>query len=183
MTVSTRSPGQNSCKQTSGYLKSFFPFLITFFIMFLSWIVLSGKFEPLLLWLGGISSFFVSYYFYDLIFPDFKLKYFTVFFRFVRYIPWILFEILKANFHLLYIAFHPRLKEIIDPQIVIFKTNLKSDIAITTLANSITLTPGTITVSANSDGVFKVHALDRQTAEALPGVMLEKVAKIFGEKI
>lgn len=183
MTVYTKRADQNSSKQIAGYIKSFFLFLITFCFMFISWIILSGKFEPLLLWLGGISSFFVSYYFYDLIFPNFQFKYFTVFFRFTRYIPWILFEILKANFHLLYIAFHPRLKEVIDPQIVIFKTNLKSDIAITTLANSITLTPGTITISANSDGVFKVHALDRQTAEALPGVMLEKVAKIFGEKI
>lgn len=151
--------------------------------MFLSWIVLSGKFEPLLLWLGGISSFFVAYYFYDLIIPDLELKYLGIFIRFTKYIPWVLLEIIKANFHMLYLAFHPRLKEKIDPTIVTFKTNLKSDIAITTLANSITLTPGTITVSANSDGVFKVHAIDRKSADALPGVMLEKVAYIFGEEI
>jgi multicomponent Na+:H+ antiporter subunit E len=75
------------------------------------------------------------------------------------------------------------MRDLIDPQIITFKTKLKSDIAITTLANAITLTPGTITVSADSDGVFRVHAIDRVSAEALPGIMLEKVAKIFGEEI
>lgn len=97
------------------------------------------------------------------------------------YIPWLLWEIIKANFHLLFIVFHPKMKDLIDPHIIIFKTNLKTDIAITTMANSITLTPGTITVSADSDGVFRVHAIDKASAEALPGKMLDKVAKVFGE--
>jgi multicomponent Na+:H+ antiporter subunit E len=70
---------------------------------------------------------------------------------------------------------------LIDPHIITFKTHLTSDIAITTLANSITLTPGTITVTATSDGAFKVHSIDRQSAEGLPGTMLEKVAHVFGE--
>ena len=75
------------------------------------------------------------------------------------------------------------MNEMIHPHIIDFKTNLKSDLAITTLANSITLTPGTITVTASRDGVFRVHAIDKPSAEALPGVMLEKVANVFGEKI
>ncbi len=91
-------------------------------------------------------------------------------------------EIIKANFHLLFIVFHPRMKDLIDPHIIVFKTNLKSDMAIATMANSITLTPGTITVSSDSDGVFRVHAIDQESAEALPGEMLDKVNKIFGEK-
>jgi len=168
-------------KHTS--LKSFLSFLITFTLMFLSWIVLSGKFEPLLLWLGGLSSFFVAYYFYDLLFPAMEPGYVKVFFRFIRYTPWLMWEIIKANFHLLYLAFHPRMEELIDPHIITFKTSLTSDIAITALANSITLTPGTITISADSDGVFKVHAIDRESAESLPGTMLKKVAEVFGEDI
>lgn len=183
MTGISKTVVPNNRKSAVSNLKSFFSFLITFCLMFLSWIILSGKFEPLLLWLGGISSFFVAYYFYDLIFPDLQTKYVVIFVRFTTYIPWIIWEIIKANFHLMYLAFHPRLKKLIDPQIITFKTNLKSDIAITTLANSITLTPGTITVSADSDGIFKVHAIDKESADALPGVMLEKVARIFGEEI
>ena len=162
---------------------SFFPFLITFILMFITWVVLSGKFEPLLLWLGVISSLLVAYFFHDLLFPNTKPGDMKIFFAFSQYIPWLILEIIKANFHLLYLVFHPRMKELIDPHIIDFKTDLKSDIAITTLANSITLTPGTITVTASSEGVFRVHAIDRLSAEALPGVMLEKVANVFGEKI
>lgn len=183
MTVSNNSAAEDGSNTRSTVVKSFFSFLITFILMFCSWIVLSGKFDPLLLWLGGLSSFFVAYYFYDLLFPAMEKGYFTVFFRFVRYMPWLMLEIIKANFHLLYLAFHPRMKDLIDPHIITFKTHLKSDIAIATLANSITLTPGTITVTADSDGVFKVHAIDRESARALPGTMLKKVAQIFGEQI
>ncbi len=183
LTVSNDGIAKNAGKSTSGFIKSFLSFLITFVLMFLSWIVLSGKFDPLLLWLGGLSSLFVAYYFYDLLFPSLEPAYIGIFFRFVLYLPWLIWEIIKANFHLLYLAFHPRMKDLIDPQIITFKTNLKSDIAIATLANAITLTPGTITVSADSDGVFRVHAIDRVSAEALPGIMLEKVAKVFGEEL
>ena len=183
MAVFNNSVAKQDGNARSKSFKSFFSFLITFVLMFLSWIVLSGKFDPLLLWLGGISSFFVAYYFYDLLFPGLETGYFQVFFRFIKYSPWLIWEIIKANFHLLYLAFHPRMKDLIDPHIITFKTNLKSDIAITTLANSITLTPGTITVTADRDGVFKVHAIDRESAEALPGTMLKKVAKVFGAEI
>lgn len=163
--------------------KSVVSFLITFVLMFGTWILLSGKFDPLLLILGAISSFLVSYFFYDLLFPVFESGYPGIFFRFLIYVPWLMIEIIKANFHLLYLAFHPSMKDLIEPQIITFKTNLKSDIAIATLANSITLTPGTITVTANRDGVFRVHAIDKPSADALPGTMLEKVAKVFGEEI
>ena len=183
MIVSGDSIAKNDGKPTSTFFKSFLSFLITFILMFLSWIVLSGKFEPLLLWLGGISSFLVAYYFYDLLFPNLEPGYLKIFIKFINYCPWLIVEIIKANFHLLYLAFHPRMKDLIDPHIITFKTNLKTDIAITTLANSITLTPGTITVTADSDGVFRVHAIDRESAEALPGTMLKKVAKVFGEDI
>jgi len=165
----------------SKFSKSFIPFLLTFILMFGLWIILSAKFEALLISLGLISSFLISFFFYDLLFPNFKIKDFAIGFRFLTYLPWLLWEIIKANFHLLFIVFHPRMKDLIDPHIVIFKTNLKTDIAITTMANSITLTPGTITVSADSDGVFRVHAIDKESAEALPGKMLDKVAKVFGE--
>jgi len=171
----------SAAKKEDGF--SFFPFLITFVLMFTSWMVLSGKFEPLLLWLGGISSVLIAYFFHDLLFPSMKQGYTKVFFKFLQFMPWLILEIVKANFHLLFLVFHPRMKELIDPHIIDFKTNLKSDLAITTLANAITLTPGTITVTASRDGVFRVHAIDKPSAESLPGVMLEKVANVFGEKI
>jgi multicomponent Na+:H+ antiporter subunit E len=170
-------------KPSTTFLKSFFSFLLTFILMLLCWLVLSGIFEPLILFLAVISSFLVAYFFSDLLFPSLELKYIGIFFRFAQYLPWLLWQIVKANFHVLYVTLHPRMKDLIDPQIITFKTHLKSEMAIVTLANSITLTPGTITVTADSDGLFKVHAIDKASAEGCPGDMLEKVAKIFGEEI
>jgi multicomponent Na+:H+ antiporter subunit E len=183
LTVSSDTAARSQSSLKSTRLKSFVSFVLTFVLMFGTWVLLSGKFEPLLLWLGAISSFLVAYFFYDLLFPAMESGYPAIFFRFSGYTPWLIWEIVKANFHLLYLAFHPRMHELIDPHIITFKTGLKSDIAIATLANSITLTPGTITVTADRDGVFQVHAIDRESAEALPGTMLEKVARVFGEEI
>ena len=168
---------------SKAWFKNFFSFFLTFALMLASWLVLSGKFEPLLLILGVVSSFMTAYFFHDLLFPVFEGRFVGICFRFLIYIPWVVWEIVKANFHVLYLAFHPRMDELIDPHIIVFRTKLKSPIAITTLANSITLTPGTITISATRDGVFTVHAIDRPSSDALPGTMLEKVAKVFGEDI
>jgi multicomponent Na+:H+ antiporter subunit E len=81
----------------------------------------------------------------------------------------------------LYLCFHPRMKEKIDPQVIKFQSGLKSDLALVTFANSITLTPGTITVYTDRDGHFTVHAIDWKSASGLPGGMQDKIAKVFGE--
>jgi multicomponent Na+:H+ antiporter subunit E len=73
------------------------------------------------------------------------------------------------------------MKEKIDPRMVNFKTRLKSDVARVTLANSITLTPGTITVRVEGD-VFTVHALSDKVASGLPGEMEDRIARIFTEE-
>ena len=149
--------------------------------MFATWVVLSGNFSALLIGLGLFSSALVAWFFHDLLFPSISNAHARIFFKFLSYIPWLILEIIKANFHLLFIVFHPRMKDLIDPHIVTFETDLTSDLAITTLANSITLTPGTITVTAVREGVFRVHAIDKPSADALPGTMLTKTADIFGE--
>lgn len=181
MTVSENGNGNRPDSQEKKSKFSFFPFLITFVLMFITWIVLSGKFDAMLIGLGVISSFLVAWFFHDLLFPTLTTGHIRIFIKFSIYIPWLIIEIIKANFHLLYLVFHPRMKDLIDPHITTFKTDLESDLAITTLANSITLTPGTITVTTGSDGVYRVHAIDRFSADALPGSMLDKVADIFGE--
>ena len=87
-----------------------------------------------------------------------------------------------ANLHVLYLTFHPRMHDLINPKIIIFKSKLYSDISLVTFANSITLTPGTITVYVSGDGEFHVHAIDEQSAQGLPGEMEARVAKVFGEE-
>jgi len=183
VTVLSDVASEDKRKAYSTFVKSLLCCSFTFILMFSTWLILSGIFEPLLLGMGAFSSFLVAYFFKDLLLPSPEPGFIRTFIKFVRYTPWLVWEIVKANFHLVYLVFHPRMNDLIDPQIVVFKTNLKSDIAITTLANSITLTPGTITVTADNEGVFRVHAIDREMAESLPGAMLEKVANIFGEDL
>ena len=71
---------------------------------------------------------------------------------------------------------------LIDPRIIQFRSKLKKEMALVTFANSITLTPGTITVSVNIDEDFSVHAIDKKSREDLPGEMEERIAMAFGEE-
>jgi len=71
--------------------------------------------------------------------------------------------------------------DLINPKIVEFDTRLKSDVSRTTLANSITLTPGTITIYAGIMGTFAVHCINDKSGQDLPGDMESKIAKVFDE--
>ncbi|HDZ23456.1 MAG TPA: protein MnhE [Desulfobacteraceae bacterium] len=160
-----------------------FPFLATFIALFGTWIILSGKFDELHLVLGLLSCALVAYISSDLLFPEGKpQELFLSVYRFLKYIPWLLYQIWLANWHVLYLTFHPRMMDLIDPHIIRFQSKLTKDLSLVTFANSITLTPGTITVSVSVDGDFKVHAIDKVSAEPLPGEMEERVARAFGEE-
>ncbi len=75
---------------------------------------------------------------------------------FLYYIPFFLWEMFKANIDVAYRVSHPKLP--IKPGIVKVKTTLKSDTGLTFLANSITLTPGTLTVDVDREkGFLYVH--------------------------
>lgn len=158
------------------------PFLLTFIVMLVTWILLSGKFDLFHLSLGVISCLLVAYFSSDLLFQsvDFKTLR-TQWPLFALYIPWLLLEVLKANIHVMKLVFHPRMMDLIDPRIIKFRSKLKGDIALVTLANSITLTPGTITVYVTEYGDFEVHVIDKPSAESLPGDMENRIAKIFKE--
>lgn len=158
------------------------PMIATFVLMAAVWVVLSGKFDPFHLSLGAISCALVAWLSSDLLFPTTQSAVFRWFWlRFLLYLPWLMWEIVKANIWVLYITFHPRMMRKINPQIIRFQSRLKSKIALVTFANSITLTPGTITVDVDMDGNFTVHAIDDKSAAGLPGAMEEKIAKVFGE--
>ena len=166
--------------QGSGRRKSFGPYAVTFFIMFGVWVVLSGKFDPFHLSLGIISCAIVAYLSADLLRPSAR-GLLILLIRWVPYLPWLMKEIFKANLHVTYLVFHPRMMDLIDPRIVKFRSKLEGDLALVTFANSITLTPGTITVNVSLDGDFKVHAIDKASGDPLPGEMEAKIAKAFGE--
>jgi len=83
----------------------------------------------------------------------------------------LLTEIIKANIGVMHFIISPRYE--VEPRLVYIKTELKKDISRTVLANSITLTPGTITVSAE-ENLLCVHCLDKTMSEGLEGSDFEK---------
>ncbi len=154
-------------------------FLMTALIMFAFWFLLSGQTSPILLILGVVSSILVARWSKDLLIgrmdglPDLGRVV-----RIIAYLPWLLWQIVLANFHVIYLVLHPKMP--IEPQMVRFKNSLKTDLGIVILANSITLTPGTITVEGDHDE-FIVHAVSKKTAEdLLSGEMQERVLGIEG---
>jgi multicomponent Na+:H+ antiporter subunit E len=160
---------------------SFYSFIGTFIIMAGVWVLLSGKFDLFHLSLGVISCAIVSYLSADLLFSAQTPKGLAHFCRWLLYVPWLMVEVIKANLHVTYLVFHPRMMDLIDPRIIKFRSKLKNDIALVTFANSITLTPGTITVDVSPDGDFKVHAIDKASGDPLPGEMEARISKTFGE--
>ncbi len=168
--------GQKSLKRLSP------TFILTFFILFFIWTLLSGKFDLFHLSLGVVSCLIVTIISRDLIFSSPEIRKIpTLWFRFIQYIPWLLYQVFLSNIHVLYLVFHPRMMDLIDPRIIQFKSKLKSDISLVTFANSITLTPGTITVYVSVYGDFQVHVIDKLSGQSLPGEMEVRVRKVFGE--
>ena len=155
-------------------------FTITFFLLFAFWILLSARFDAFHLTLGIICSLLVSYLSHDLLFANVRIGDIRIMAkRFLSAAPWFLGQIFSANLHVAYLALSPKMP--IDPQIIRFKTKLESDISWVAMANSITLTPGTITVDIR-EGEFFVHALDRKVAYDLnTGEMEDKIAHVFME--
>lgn len=158
------------------------PFCLTAFIMFGSWVLFSGKFDLFHLLMGMIACGIVSFISNRLLFPKaLSARLFYTWAGFIRYLPWLFHQIFLSNLHLLYLTFHPKMMTLINPKVIRFDSRLKSDVSRTTLANSITLTPGTITVHAGVMGSFAVHCIDDQSGRDLPGAMEEKIASVFDE--
>lgn len=158
-------------------------FFITFMILFFFWLHLSGKFDIFHLTLGVISCALVSWISGDLLFREKRVRSTTLWqiLRFLKYLPWLLYQIILANIHVAYLVLHPKMLTLIDPHIVQFRVKLKTDMGLTTFGNSITLTPGTITVLIHK-GLFYVHAINQKVADdLLTGEMEDRVTQIYEE--
>jgi multicomponent Na+:H+ antiporter subunit E len=158
--------------------------ILTFIILFILWIILSGMFDAFHLSLGLISCLIVTLISGDLIFKKEKItkNHLITGLRFMSYIPWLLYEIVLSNIHVAYLVLH--LKMPIEPLVLHYKSNLKKDISKAVFAHSIILTPGTITMDITKDNVFIVHCISQKVAEdLLTGEMERKVAYVFGENI
>jgi multicomponent Na+:H+ antiporter subunit E len=135
--------------------------LIYFVLAFIVWVAVAWPFvdggvDVQVVVAGLIASFLAAILFHDMLPKEHHVFISPVrVFWFLAYVPVFVYFLLRANFDVVYRALHPRMP--IKPGIVKIKTNLKTDSAITALANSITLTPGTMTVDVTDDGFLYIH--------------------------
>lgn len=132
-------------------------FFSTFVFCLLVWILLAGVSPPELI-LGAVISIVLALLIAK--FTDISIGWKTpvqIVLFIVLYIPVFLYELVKSNIDVLFRVLNPKLP--INPGFVKVKIEVKGNLGKLILANSITLTPGTISVDADDEGIF-VHWID-----------------------
>lgn len=130
------------------------------------WIILNGKLTLEVLVIGAFvvaSLSLLCYKFLGFSWKDEK-KLWAQLLKVIQYLCHLLIEIIKAGFGMAKIVLSPKIE--IEPVLVRFKSPLRTNLGEIALANSITLTPGTITIYLE-DGEFVVHSIQKDGAEDL----------------
>jgi multicomponent Na+:H+ antiporter subunit E len=140
-------------------------------VIFGVWMLLSGHFSALLLGLGIASTVVVVYLARRMDVADREGHPVHLLWRFVFYFPWLLKEIFKANIDVAKTIIDPDLP--ISPTVFTVKGSQGSDLGQVAYANSITLTPGTVTIGLD-DATFTVHALTRDAGEDVIGGEMDR---------
>lgn len=147
-----------------------------FLLFFAVWLILNGKVTVEICVFGLLIS--AALFAFICKYMDYSIRSEILLFRLVPFLIryfWVLVqEIVKANVAVLKIIVSPELQP--EPAIVYFDTSFRTGIAKVFLANSITLTPGTITVSVEENR-FCVHCLDKELAEGLEDSVFVELLK------
>ena len=162
--------------------------VLQFVLLFAFWLLLSGHYQAKYIVIGALAAGLVTLLSNDLFYlalrygesaePKIQLVLLQLW-RFLLYLPWLLSRIIMANIQVAYLVLHPKMP--IDPGLLVFRTRMKKGIAQVTLANSITLTPGTITTSLEN-GRYIIHTLKRPLAGELEdATMQNKITQVYLE--
>jgi len=152
--------------------------LVTLAFLCALWLLLSGLFVPVQLALGAVSCLLVVWLGHRLRLLSGDARLPGLLLRLPRYGVWLGMEIIKSNLHVarLIVAREPAIAR----TVVRLETYGMSSLGVAIYANSITLTPGTLSMNTD-DGAIEVHALTRGDAETLVGgEMQRRVARLEG---
>lgn len=144
------------------------------FLFLILWIILNGKITTEIV-LIGVAIMIPVYWFMCRFFQwSFKkeIKYWSGLFWSIKYVYVLLCEIVKANLQVMKLILSRKL--VVEPKIEEFQVDLKENSSRVLLANSITLTPGTITVKADQKH-YLVHALDRELLDGIEDSVFVKL--------
>ena len=144
--------------------------------LFLFWLLLSGHSEPLLFGLGVVSCTIVVFIAKRMYTIDHESHPIHLSLKIPTYWVWLAWEIIKSNMAVVKMVWHPAMP--ISPTVVRVKASQQTDFGKIVYANSITLTPGTVSMNVKQDEI-EVHAITRELAEDLKsGVMDRRVTEL-----
>jgi multicomponent Na+:H+ antiporter subunit E len=146
--------------------------------LFALWLLLSGHYEPLIIGLGAASCIFVALIALRMDVADREGHPVHLTWRSLIYWPWLAWEIVKSNIEVARLVLDPALP--ISPRVIKVKASQAEDLGRVIYANSITLTPGTVSIDVRRDTI-EVHALTKSLAESLEtGEMDRRVSDMAG---
>lgn len=154
--------------------------IITASLIFLFWFILSGQAEVLMLSLGLLSTLLSIFLSKRMEKMDHESYHFHLTVRLFSYWLFLAKEIIVANIDVIKRILKPTLS--ISPQVITLPASKKTELSKVIYANSITLTPGTVTLSL-SDNELKVHALSKEGAEDLQKSRMADVIPDIGEVV
>ena len=142
--------------------------------LFVIWLLLTESSSPVHLALGLLASFGVALLNTE---PDRSPEVAVRWLRLLPFLPWLFGRILASGLHLSFLILHPKLP--IAPSLIRHRIKLGHEAGTVLIGNSVTLTPGTVTVEAQPNELI-VHAMDEESLGDLRSQRLEqKVAGIF----
>lgn len=147
------------------------------------WLLLSGFFEPLLLGLGLASILVTVWLAHRMDVADHEGHPIHLApHALLSYWPWLFWQIIKSNWDVAKLILSPKMP--IRPHVFTTQATQSSEVGRTTYANSITLTPGTVTLAAHADGSFEVHAIDDATREGVEALDMDRrCTRLEGRKV
>lgn len=157
-------------------------------VLFFFWILLSGKIDLKFLTYGALTAVISAWICVPLLLlPNAKgtKKYFIFdvpLAKYAVYWLWLLNEVVKANIDVVKATVKSEM--VINPRVIRFRIKMDNPMAHATLANSITLTPGTVTLNVTEDGLYEIHALTDGAAEGLlEGGMQKRIAVCLASRL
>lgn len=145
------------------------------------WLLLSGHYDnTLLLGLGAGSAIFASALAWRLHILDAETSPYHKLWRFMFYWPWLLGEVVKSNIIVIRSILAPDM--VLSPRMVRVKSLPRTDFARALYANSITLTPGTVSIDLDDDEIIVHAVLKELTSKNGFAEMSARCARACGEK-
>ena len=127
--------------------------LLSFIVLFTLWVILSGYFEPFFLLCGFFSSVFTLLIFKRMVNAENSLNHILnnsrlQFLNIIYYIPWLAYQMIVSSIYVAKKILQTDYKP--EPIIILIKCRKHNDESITLFANSVTITPGTLTIKVDT---------------------------------